>query len=189
MRQGAKKTFCTHQRQCIPRKDTRSLSADLWKKLGCWEHSSAAPSQASIPSTNSSKSGEPAVVSKLKLETECVLRTLFAIPLQLLWNISRWFYARDWVGSLAGPFPSSSSDLGYYRRSKWYPRFPVSTLLHFKIGHLKRCDSFHATPTFGCDSICRFSSKISELKKLGARDYENLLQVSRMYHKHFKIFT
>ena len=46
--------------------------------------SSAAPSQASIASTNSSKSGEPAVVSKLKLETECVFRTLFAIPLQLL---------------------------------------------------------------------------------------------------------
>ncbi|KIJ90122.1 hypothetical protein K443DRAFT_15498 [Laccaria amethystina LaAM-08-1] len=35
---------------------------------------------------------------------------------------------------------------------------------------------FCATPTFGRDSIRRFSSNISELKKLGARDYENLLQ-------------
>ena len=32
-------------------------------------------------------------------------------------------------------------------------------------------------PTFGRDSIRRFSNNISELKKLGARDYENLLQV------------
>ncbi len=32
-------------------------------------------------------------------------------------------------------------------------------------------------PTFGRDSIRRFTNTVSELKKLGARDYENLLQV------------
>ena len=33
-------------------------------------------------------------------------------------------------------------------------------------------------PTFGRDSIRKFSNNVSELKKLGARDYENLLQVA-----------
>ncbi len=34
-------------------------------------------------------------------------------------------------------------------------------------------------PTFGRDSIRRFRNNVSELKKLGARDYENLLQVGK----------
>ncbi|KJA26033.1 hypothetical protein HYPSUDRAFT_105527, partial [Hypholoma sublateritium FD-334 SS-4] len=37
---------------------------------------------------------------------------------------------------------------------------------------------FRAVPTFGHDSIRRFTNNVSELKKLGARDYENLLQCS-----------
>ena len=36
---------------------------------------------------------------------------------------------------------------------------------------------FRAVPTFGRDSIRKFTNNVSELKKLGARDYENLLQV------------
>ncbi|KJA27429.1 hypothetical protein HYPSUDRAFT_130944 [Hypholoma sublateritium FD-334 SS-4] len=37
---------------------------------------------------------------------------------------------------------------------------------------------FRDMPTFGRDSIRRFTNSVSELKKLGARDYENLLQCS-----------
>lgn len=37
---------------------------------------------------------------------------------------------------------------------------------------------YRQIPTFGRDSIRRFSNNVSELKRLGARDYENLLQVS-----------
>ena len=32
-------------------------------------------------------------------------------------------------------------------------------------------------PTFGTDTIRRFSNNISEMKKLGARDFEDILQV------------
>ncbi len=41
---------------------------------------------------------------------------------------------------------------------------------------------FRNVPTFGRDTIRRFANNVSELKKLGARDYENLLQV--LFHKH-----
>jgi hypothetical protein len=37
--------------------------------------------------------------------------------------------------------------------------------------------SFRQVPTFGRDTIRRFSNNISELKKLAARDFEDLLQV------------
>ncbi|KJA13591.1 hypothetical protein HYPSUDRAFT_151446 [Hypholoma sublateritium FD-334 SS-4] len=37
---------------------------------------------------------------------------------------------------------------------------------------------FRDMPTFGRDSIRRFTNSVSELKKLGARDYENILQCS-----------
>lgn len=38
--------------------------------------------------------------------------------------------------------------------------------------------SYRQLPTFGSDTIRKFSTNISELKKLAARDYEDLLQVS-----------
>ena len=39
------------------------------------------------------------------------------------------------------------------------------------------CGSFRQMPTFGADIIRRFSTNVSELKKLAARDFEDLLQV------------
>ena len=37
---------------------------------------------------------------------------------------------------------------------------------------------FRAIPTFGSSTIRRFASNASEMKKLAARDFEDLLQVS-----------
>jgi len=37
--------------------------------------------------------------------------------------------------------------------------------------------SFRQVPSFGRDTIRRFSSNVSELKKLAAHDFEDLLQV------------
>lgn len=39
-------------------------------------------------------------------------------------------------------------------------------------------NSFRSTPTFGRDTIRKFSANSSEMKKLAARDYEDILQVS-----------
>jgi len=38
--------------------------------------------------------------------------------------------------------------------------------------------SFRQIPTFGRDTIRKFRSNVSELKKMAARDFEDLLQVS-----------
>ena len=38
--------------------------------------------------------------------------------------------------------------------------------------------SFRQVPTFGRDTICRFRKNVSELKKMAARDFEDVLQVS-----------
>jgi hypothetical protein len=37
--------------------------------------------------------------------------------------------------------------------------------------------SFRAMPTFGSSTIRRFATNASEMKKLAARDFEDLLQV------------
>ncbi len=42
-------------------------------------------------------------------------------------------------------------------------------------------------PTFGRDTIRRFSNSVSELKKLGARDYENILQVFQKNSKNLAL--
>jgi hypothetical protein len=41
--------------------------------------------------------------------------------------------------------------------------------------------SFRQVPTFGGDTIRRFSNNVSELKKLTARDFEDLLKASIAY--------
>lgn len=146
--------------------------------------------QSLVPTLVSFQCGEPVFLFKLKLKTECIFRTLFLLPLQFLWNLSRYFYAWNRARSLAGPFPSSASNFGYCTRGDLYPQFPFSTLLYFKISHLKRYDRFRVIPTFGRGSIPHFSNNVSELKKLGARDCENLLRVSHRKHwKHFETFT
>ena len=39
---------------------------------------------------------------------------------------------------------------------------------------------FRLVPTFGINTIRRFKDNVSELKKLAARDYEDILQVRRL---------
>jgi hypothetical protein len=38
--------------------------------------------------------------------------------------------------------------------------------------------SYRLIPTFGRDTIRRFSNNVSEMKKLAARDFEDMLQVA-----------
>lgn len=44
----------------------------------------------------------------------------------------------------------------------------------------QRIISYRQVPTFGCGTIRKFSANASELKKMAARDYEDLLQASVM---------
>ena len=43
--------------------------------------------------------------------------------------------------------------------------------------HTDTYPSYHQIPTFGHDTIRRFRCNVSELKKMAARDFEDLLQV------------
>jgi hypothetical protein len=47
---------------------------------------------------------------------------------------------------------------------------------------------FRQVPTFGRSTIRRFSTNASEMKKLAARDYEDLLQVSISLLSHLPIY-
>lgn len=47
-------------------------------------------------------------------------------------------------------------------------------------------NSFRQTPTFGRDTIRKFSTNSSEMKKLAARDYEDLLQVRLLFIPNIK---
>lgn len=42
-------------------------------------------------------------------------------------------------------------------------------------------------PTFGRDTIRRFSTNASEMKRLAARNYDDLLQVSSLFFDVFRI--
>jgi hypothetical protein len=39
-------------------------------------------------------------------------------------------------------------------------------------------------PMFGCDTIWRFSRNVSEMKKMAARDFKDILQVSGALLRH-----
>ena len=42
---------------------------------------------------------------------------------------------------------------------------------------LNNSPSYRRVPAFGCDTIRRFGRNVSELKRMAARDFEDLLQV------------
>jgi hypothetical protein len=44
--------------------------------------------------------------------------------------------------------------------------------------HSLNVHSFRAVPTFGRDTIRKFHSNVSAMKKLAGRDFEDILQVS-----------
>jgi hypothetical protein len=54
-------------------------------------------------------------------------------------------------------------------------RFLVSESIHNVFTRKK--SRFHLVPTFGRDTIRKFSCNVSDLTKLAARDFEDLLQV------------
>lgn len=39
------------------------------------------------------------------------------------------------------------------------------------------CSSYRQVPTFGCGTIRRFNDEVSAMKKLAARNWEDLIQV------------
>jgi len=47
--------------------------------------------------------------------------------------------------------------------------------------HRNKRNSYREVPSFGRDTIRRFSSNCSEMKKMAAHDFENLLQVCFVY--------
>jgi len=49
-----------------------------------------------------------------------------------------------------------------------------------KNNNISSMTSFQAMPTFGSSTIRRFETNASEMKKLAARDFEDLLQVRSM---------
>lgn len=65
----------------------------------------------------------------------------------------------------------------------WTAGITVVSLIHVDLIVLLL--RFRHVPTFGRDSIRKFTSHVSELKKLGARDYENLLQVAESLSRLF----
>ncbi len=54
-------------------------------------------------------------------------------------------------------------------------------LLEFAGIVLTGCLRYRQVPTFGRDTIRKFSSNVSEMRKLAARDFEDLLQVDFLF--------
>lgn len=55
--------------------------------------------------------------------------------------------------------------------------FGLSFFLLLQLSFRTYNTSFRQTPTFGGDTIRKFATNASEMKKLAARDYADLLQV------------
>lgn len=57
-------------------------------------------------------------------------------------------------------------------------RYVNCTLSYLEFINFPVTTRFRAIPTFGSSTIRRFATNASEMKKLAARDFEDLLQVS-----------
>ena len=66
-------------------------------------------------------------------------------------------------------------------------QYTTTEILSFK-SHAHVVQSFHQVPTFGRDTIQQFANNISELKKLAAHNFEDILQVSYILQYSFDVF-
>lgn len=85
-----------------------------------------------------------------------------------------------WVGCLQGlPDPSSPASVCLRSCHHCWIWSPVSFEIFSLIGILLTtiCFSFRMVPTFGLDTIRKFTNNVSGLKQLAARDFEDILQV------------
>lgn len=57
-----------------------------------------------------------------------------------------------------------------------------SKLLDFSLKISYDVCSYWDVPTFGCDTIRKFSNNVSGLTKLAVRDFEDLLQVTVLFY-------
>jgi hypothetical protein len=58
-------------------------------------------------------------------------------------------------------------------------RYVDCTVSYQELINFSATTRFRAMPTFGSSTIRRFATNASEMKKLAARDFEDLLQVSQ----------
>ena len=114
----------------------------------------------------------------LNLSVECILLKAFSVWISIFLDFSCRLYARIRTWRLEKNFHPRTADITGYQWCCGKTRCEVSELQREKKFGFILPIRFRTVPTFGRDSIRRFVSNVSEMKKLGARDYENLLQVS-----------
>ena len=94
-------------------------------------------------------------------------------------NVAPWLHAQSWTWGLVGSLHSSLEDASGYRWGVTCWIGPSVCIRHCLFTSIQQCShSFQEIPSFGRDTICKFSVNVSELKKMAAWEFENLLQVS-----------
>jgi hypothetical protein len=113
---------------------------------------------------------------------ECIFWQTFSTWIGLVFHISCGSYAWGWTWGLE-VFDDSS--LANFECNQWESfRWAWSKvrLLEFHIGvSILNFNRFRLVPTFGRDTIRRFSTNTSQLRRMAARNYEDFLQVCALH--------
>lgn len=110
---------------------------------------------------------------------ECFFRAALSIRFQLFLAVSYQPLAWDWAWGVEDVvYPSSSNTRGRWWTLNPWTRSTVTFYYLSCFVCLTHLCSFRLIPTFGRDTIRRFTSNTSELKQMAARNYEDFLQVS-----------
>lgn len=171
---------CSGRGSALPGQNHKRLQNHLSKQSYSWQCNGAALTQTRIIGSNwglyfiHSYS-----VCELNIyHLERFFGQTFSLWIQSVFCVFSQLHAWVWAWGLEEGFHAPSQNIRKYPRVYWpiEPKVKFLEALTFIIW--QSWIRFRDMPTFGRDSIRRFTNNVSELKKLGARDYENLLQVS-----------
>ena len=163
----------------LPWKNHVSLQTDIWEALCCGWNTSWRAFEGWITGPNNGLPLRfvPCHVELMMTQAECLFREVKPHWLWSICDVGCWPFAWIWVRSMEGYFYSSTVDPWDLKTVSDFRNGQTVIMKYLYISLNLISTRYCQVPTFGQDTICCFWENCSELKKMTARDFEDLLQV------------
>jgi len=163
----------------LPWKNHVSSQTNIWEALCCGWDASWRAFEGWITSPNNGLPlwFIPRHVELMMTQAECLFGEVKPYWLWSICHVGCWPFAWIWVRSMESHFYSSTADPWDLKTVSDFRNGQMVSMKYLYILPSLISTRYRQVPTFGQDTIRRFQENCSEVKKMTAQDFEDLLQV------------
>ena len=168
-----------------PWKNHVSSQTYTWEALCCWCGASWSAFEGWITGPNNGlQLGSMFCHVELMMQAERIFREVKLYWLWFIRHVGRRPFTRIRIRSMEGHFYPSIADSWDLKTVLYFRDGPTVNPKYLCISSSSISTRYRQVPTFGQDTIRRFRENCSELKKMTAWDFEDLLQVCLVLYDH-----